>query len=42
MRMNEMWQKGISLRKKRLVSMIMVAVMIITLVPFMPGNKAEK
>lgn len=42
MRMKERWQKGISLRKKRLVSMIMVAVMIITLVPFMPGNKSEK
>lgn len=42
MRMNERWQKGISLRKKRLVSMIMVAVMIITLVPFMPGNKEGK
>lgn len=42
MRMKERWQKGISLRKKRLVSMIMVAVMIITLVPFMPGQRGGK
>lgn len=41
MRMNERQKKVISLRKKRCVSMIMVAIMIITLMPFMPGNKAE-
>lgn len=42
MSMNEKWNKGISLRKKRWISMIMAAVMIVTLVPFMPGKKANK
>lgn len=42
MSMNEKWNKGISLRKKRWISMIMAAVMIVTLVPFMPGKKAGK
>lgn len=42
MSMNEKWNKGISLRKKRWISMIMAAVMIVTLVPFMPGKKADK
>lgn len=42
MSMNEKWNKCISLRKKRWISMIMAAVMIVTLVPFMPGKKADK
>lgn len=42
MSMNKKWNKGISLRKKRWISMIMAAVMIVTLVPFMPGKKAGK
>lgn len=42
MSMNEKWNKGISLRKKRWISMIMAAVMIVMLVPFMPGKKADK
>lgn len=42
MSMNEKWNKGISPRKKRWISMIMAAVMIVTLVPFMPGKKADK
>ena len=42
MSMNEKWNKGISLRKKRWISMIMAAGMIVTLVPFMPGKKADK
>ena len=42
MSMNEKWNIGISLRKKRWISMIMAAVMIVTLVPFMPGKKAGK
>lgn len=42
MSMNEKWNKGISLRKKRWISMIMATIMIVTLVPFMPGKKAGK
>ena len=42
MRMSERLHEGISLRKKRCISMIMTAIMIVTLVPFMPGKKAGK